>query len=39
MLWAYIDDFRLLGFLTLCCLPFLLLFRKGLTRKRSLAAH
>ncbi|MGO8818233.1 MAG: DHA2 family efflux MFS transporter permease subunit [Terriglobia bacterium] len=39
MLWAYIDDFRLLGFLTLCCLPFLLLFRKGLTRKRPLAAH
>ncbi len=34
-LWAYIDDFRLLAILTLCCLPFLLLFRKGFMRKHN----
>jgi DHA2 family multidrug resistance protein len=39
MLWAYVEDFRLLAVLTLCCLPFLLLFRKGLVRRRRLPSH
>jgi DHA2 family multidrug resistance protein len=38
-LWAYVDDFRLLAILTLCCLPFLLLFRKGVTRSRQIPSH
>ena len=29
VLCSYIDDFKLLGFLSLLCLPFLLLFRTG----------
>jgi MFS transporter, DHA2 family, multidrug resistance protein len=33
-LLSYIDDFRLLAVLTLCCLPFLFLFRKGRASKR-----
>ncbi len=32
-LLAYVDDFKLLGALTLVCLPFVLLFRKGKERK------
>jgi DHA2 family multidrug resistance protein len=39
MLLSYVDDFRLLAILTLCCLPFLLLFRKELFRKRNVGAH
>ena len=39
MLWSYVDDFRLLAVLTLCCLPFLLLFRKGLARRRAIPSH
>jgi|SRR5579875_1903874 len=39
MLLSYVDDFRLLAILTLCCLPFLLLFRKGRARKRSAITH
>ena len=39
MLWSYVDDFRLLAVLTLCCLPFLLLFRIGLARKRPVPVH
>lgn len=39
MLLSYVDDFRLLGVLTLCCLPFLLLFRKGRASRRSTLAH
>ena len=27
-LWAYVSDFRLLAVLTVCCLPFLFLFRR-----------
>jgi DHA2 family multidrug resistance protein len=38
-LLSYVDDFRLLAILTLCCLPFLLLFRKGLTRRRAALTH
>jgi DHA2 family multidrug resistance protein len=38
-LLAYVDDFRLLAILTLCCVPFLLLFRKGHTRKLPIASH
>jgi DHA2 family multidrug resistance protein len=38
-LWAYIDDFRLLGILTVACLPFVLLFRKGGKHARTPAAH
>jgi DHA2 family multidrug resistance protein len=34
-LWAYVDDFRLLGALTLVCFPFVLLFRKSTLRKRA----
>jgi MFS transporter, DHA2 family, multidrug resistance protein len=33
MLLSYVDDFRLLAILTLCCLPFLLLFREGRMRR------
>lgn len=33
-LLAYVDDFRLLGILTLCCVPFLFLFR-GVKKSRS----
>ena len=29
MLLSYVDDFQMLAFLTLACLPFLLLFRKS----------
>ncbi len=40
MLLSYVDDFRLLGVLTLLCTPFLLLFRgKGLTRRRPPMTH
>jgi DHA2 family multidrug resistance protein len=39
MLLSYVDDFRLLAILTLCCLPFLLLFRKDRTRSSGLASH
>jgi DHA2 family multidrug resistance protein len=39
MLLSYVDDFRLLAIVTLCCLPFLLLFRKGLIRRRTVSAH
>lgn len=38
-LWAYVDDFRLLGFLTLGCLPFVFLFRKSRKRARTQAAN
>jgi DHA2 family multidrug resistance protein len=37
MLLSYVDDFRLLAILTLCCLPFLLLFRKGILHRRRAA--
>ena len=39
MLWAYVSDFRLLALLSLCCLPFLLLFRKGATRRPRITPH
>ena len=39
MLLSYIDDFRLLAVLTLACLPFLLLFRKGMLRRRGTMKH
>jgi MFS transporter, DHA2 family, multidrug resistance protein len=40
MLLSYVDDFRLLAILTVCCIPFLLLFRgKGLTRRRPPLTH
>jgi MFS transporter, DHA2 family, multidrug resistance protein len=35
MLLSYVDDFRLLGIVTLCCLPFVLLFRKGISSRRA----
>jgi MFS transporter, DHA2 family, multidrug resistance protein len=38
-LWAYVSDFRLLAILTVCCLPFLFLFRKGAGRRSGLAPH
>jgi MFS transporter, DHA2 family, multidrug resistance protein len=34
MLLSYVDDFRLLAILTLCCLPFLLMFREVATKRR-----
>jgi|YelNatPaOPRAMG01_1025707.scaffolds.fasta_scaffold105170_2 hypothetical protein len=39
MLLSFVDDFRLLAVLTLCCLPFLVLFRKGELRKRGMMTH
>ena len=39
MLWAYVEDFRLLAILTVCCLPFLLLFRPRADGKHSPATH
>lgn len=39
MLLAYVDDFRLLAIVTLCCLPFLLLFRKGILHRRRPVAE
>jgi DHA2 family multidrug resistance protein len=39
MLLAYVDDFRLLAVLTLCCLPFLLLFRKDVIRRLTISSH
>jgi MFS transporter, DHA2 family, multidrug resistance protein len=33
-LWAYVDNFRLLAYLSLICLPFLLLFRTGTARRK-----
>jgi DHA2 family multidrug resistance protein len=35
MLMAYIDDFRLLGFVSLACMPFLLFFQKGERRQQG----
>jgi hypothetical protein len=35
-LWAYVTDFRLLAFLTLACVPFLLLFRRGGVRRAGI---
>jgi DHA2 family multidrug resistance protein len=37
MLLSYVDDFRLLAIVTLCCLPFLLLFRQGIVHRRRVA--
>ncbi len=39
MLLSYTDDFRVLGVLTLCCLPFMLLFRKEISRKSKATVH
>ncbi len=38
-LWAYVTDFRLLGFVTLACVPFLFLFRKGAGRRPGPVPH
>jgi DHA2 family multidrug resistance protein len=38
-LLAYVDDFRLLGFLTLICLPFVLLFRRSRERRVTTVLH
>lgn len=39
MLLSYVDDFRLLGVLTLLCIPFLILFRKATARRRGTPTH
>jgi DHA2 family multidrug resistance protein len=38
-LWAYVTDFRLLACLTLACVPFLLLFRRGGLRRTGDLPH
>ncbi len=38
-LWAYIDDFRLLGYLTLICIPFLFLFKGSGKYRRQTGVH
>ncbi len=39
MLLSYIDDFRLLGFLCLLCVPAALLFKKVRASKGPVAVH
>jgi len=38
-LWAYVDDFRLLAYLTLLCIPFLFLFKGSGKHKRHVDVH
>ena len=38
-LWGFVEDFRLFGFLCLCCIPMVLLFKKVQRRKTAAAIH
>jgi hypothetical protein len=39
MLWAYVDVFRLLGYLALVCIPITFLFKKVKLEKGPITAH
>jgi DHA2 family multidrug resistance protein len=38
-LWAYIDNFRLMAFFCLCCIPFVLLFKRAKPASGPALAH